>query len=100
MEKTVKRHVEAAKASVHIETIDEKFFRLLNTDVRYLRKTGGSHSITIPPTLKNKLGLEEGDRVRLLILNSLSDFDDLRSHLMMLSRGEPFLVLVKEVWQK
>ncbi len=97
MSKLVKRH-EEDYVHVHIETADEKFFRLMNTPIRFLRRTGGSCGITIPPTLIKKLGLDEGDRLRILMFRSLDELESYRAQFEKMNGAQPFIVLIKWVW--
>jgi bifunctional DNA-binding transcriptional regulator/antitoxin component of YhaV-PrlF toxin-antitoxin module len=112
MSRQVKRHVEET-ARVHIETPDEKVFRLLNTPLadllantrlaeifnmhrRRVIKHGNSTSITIPPELKDKMGLEAGDVVRINVFNSFEDFEAVRREFEAVHGGRPFIVIVKD----
>jgi len=98
MHKLVKRH-EGERATIHVETLDEKFMRLMNTEIRHLRRQGGSSRITIPPDLTKKLGLEEGDPVRILVFRNFEQFENVKAEFEKMSAGYPFIVLVKDLWR-
>jgi len=76
------RHVESRKALVHIETTDEKLFRLLNTDIRRLVRHGNSFgAITFSPELAQHLDVKLGDQVLIFKFDSFEVLEGLRDEL-------------------